>query len=116
MAIRIDREHDHYIHITASFLATSFGRSLPALVRMKQPGRAFDSLVMVARVNETVDLISAPIRSIPRELWSMVDFLLKQGLSQPNLWREKESDVEMAKVREVLDVGGDLAGAKYALA
>lgn len=59
--------------------------------------------------------MSAPIRSIPRELWSMVDFLLKQGLNQPNLWREKESDGEMAKVREVLDMGGDLAGAKYAV-
>lgn len=44
-----------------------------------------------------------------------MDFLLKQGLNQPNLWREKESDVEMAKVREVLDMGGDLAGAKYAV-
>ena len=40
MAVRIDREHDHYIHLTASFLATCFGRSLPALVRMKQPGSA----------------------------------------------------------------------------
>lgn len=59
--------------------------------------------------------MSAPIRSIPRELWSMVDFLLKQGLNQPNLWREKESDGEMAKVREVLDRGGDLTGAKYAV-
>lgn len=38
MAIRIDSEHDHYLHITATFLATSFGRSLPVLVRMRQPG------------------------------------------------------------------------------
>lgn len=38
MAIRIDSEHDHYLHITATFLATSFGRSLPVLVRMRQSG------------------------------------------------------------------------------
>ena len=38
MAIRIDSEHDHYLHITATFLATSFGRALPVLVRMRQSG------------------------------------------------------------------------------
>lgn len=52
------------------------------------------------------------MRSIPRELWQMVDFLVKNGLSQPNLWRERESDAEMAKVRELLDVGAELTGAK----
>lgn len=59
--------------------------------------------------------MSPPVRSIPRELWNMVDFLLRQGLGQPNLWREKESEEEMAKVREVLDVGGELTGAKYGM-
>ena len=55
------------------------------------------------------------MRTNPREEWNMVDILQRQVLGQPNLWREKESEEEMAKVREVLDVGGELTGAKYGM-
>lgn len=37
---------------------------------------------------------------------------MKQGLCKPNLWREMESEEEMAKIRNVLDVGDELTGAK----
>lgn len=60
-----------------------------------------------------MDLRNPPVRRIPRELWSMVDSIVKQGLDQPNLWRETVSDTLMIKARDLIDRGNDLSGLEY---
>ena len=54
------------------------------------------------------------MRRIPHELWSMVDYIVRQGLNQPNLWRETVDDALMIKARDLIDRRKELSGLRYA--
>lgn len=59
-----------------------------------------------------MNLKTPPCRYVPRELWSMIDLLVREGLNQPGLWRDPSADHELAVVREAIDTGADLTGMK----
>ena len=63
-----------------------------------------------ARCEEKVDVSSSPQRRVPRELWMMVDYLYRQGLSVAGLWRDLSEETDLAAVREAVDTGSDLTG------
>ena len=49
---------------------------------------------------------NAPVAmAIPKELWRMVDFLLKCGCDTPGLWTDKGLEGEDAVIRDLLDEG-----------
>lgn len=60
-----------------------------------------------------IDLTSSPIRTIPFELWSMVDAIYKKGLMEPNLWKEQSTDEELIQVRERIDKRESLDEIEY---
>lgn len=42
-----------------------------------------------------------------------MDYIVRQGLNQPNLWRETVNDALMIKARDLIDRGKELSDMKY---
>lgn len=60
-----------------------------------------------------MDLTQLPLRVVPHELWCMVDCLYRHGMMTPSLWRVPSSPAALAAIRECLDTGKTLEGAKW---
>lgn len=42
-----------------------------------------------------------------------MDYIVRQGLNQPNLWRETVDDALMIKARDLIDRRKELSGLRY---
>lgn len=59
----------------------------------------------VARESEEITMTMPVAMAIPKELWRMVDYLLKTGCETAGLWTDKGVEGEDTVIRDALDEG-----------
>lgn len=59
----------------------------------------------VARESEEITMTMPVAMAIPKELWRMVDCLLKTGCETTGLWTDKGVEGEDTVIRDALDEG-----------
>ena len=64
-------------------------------------------------MNEIIDMNIKPCRTIPYELWALIDYLYKNALCTPNLWKEQSTEEELQIIRETIDQHKELVNVSY---
>lgn len=59
----------------------------------------------IARESEEITMTMPVVMAIPKELWRMVDYLLKTGCETAGLWTDKGVEGEETVIRDALDEG-----------
>jgi len=89
----IVRGSDTFVTVTGNYLPSSFGNRIETLVQYSRPIRFADQQP------------TTKVLCIPKELWRMVDYIYKHGMTTKGLFLEGGSKNEIQEIRECLDVG-----------
>ena len=94
LILRLEQGKDYYVSLRGRYMQSSFGCPLESLVRLVEPVR-------------TASLLLKPEESlrIPKELWTLSDWMYRNGLSEPDVFLQRGIPEEMATLRECLDTG-----------
>lgn len=101
LILHLENGKDFFIAIVGSFDKTCFAFSLERLVRLRSPVRFDDGAGW-----ENKNQATAP-KSVPTELWRMIDFLWKHAMEVDDLFILSGDQTTMAYIRECLDSGAD---------
>ena len=110
---RVENGVDQVIKITSEYERSCYGMSIEDLVNATTPVRY---LPPVAPSPSSLEASSAPASApfvpklgVPKELWVLVDALWSSGgIQAVDLFYTQADHVEVAQVREALDVGTDI--------
>jgi len=89
----IVRGSDTFVTVTGNYLPSSFGNRIETLVQYSRPIRFADQQP------------TNKVLCLPKELWRMVDYIYKHGMTTEGLFLAGGSKNEIQEIRECLDVG-----------
>jgi len=101
LIIHIENGKEIFIHVRGNFLRSCYGTPLQDLVCFFEPVR-FMKIESFNRVRNS-RAIAKP--AIPKELWRVIDYILKYGMREESLFQESGNVVELQQLREKLDTG-----------
>eukprot|EP01029_Cantina_marsupialis_P023865 TRINITY_DN6014_c1_g1_i1.p1 TRINITY_DN6014_c1_g1~~TRINITY_DN6014_c1_g1_i1.p1 ORF type:complete len:804 (-),score=195.46 TRINITY_DN6014_c1_g1_i1:140-2551(-) len=93
LVIRLLDGRDYFLTVTGKFLRSSFGASLLDLCHIQGP----------VRNAKFPSEPSSRLLPLPKELWTLVDYIFRQGIATPELFNHGGIPDEMARIREALD-------------
>ncbi|XP_060063309.1 inositol polyphosphate 5-phosphatase OCRL-like [Ylistrum balloti] len=102
---------DFFITVGGSYIPSSFGSSIQALIQMHGPIREVPvaQLIEIEQPGslEKRDLTSSGGRlyAIPKEIWRLVDHIWKVGKLETGLFERSGLQTEVSKIRDCLDTG-----------
>eukprot|EP00164_Ancoracysta_twista_P007937 GFYU01011378.1.p1 GENE.GFYU01011378.1~~GFYU01011378.1.p1 ORF type:complete len:727 (-),score=210.50 GFYU01011378.1:188-2368(-) len=94
LILHLENGRDYFITIGGDYLRSCFAVDLETLMRYMEPVR-------------DAQPSSTHAKSIPSELWRMIDYLFNHAMQEPGLFTKSGVPEEMGKIRECLDVGDD---------
>ncbi len=77
LILHIENGKDHFISVSGNYIVTCFGVPLDTLVRLSAPVRSLGNVI-------EVDSDAPASLSVPKELWRLLDFIYKNGLTKVN--------------------------------
>jgi len=89
----ISRGSDTFVTVTGNYLPSCFGNRIDTLIQYSRPIRFTDQQP------------PSKVLCLPKELWRMVDYIYKHGMTTQGLFRVTGSKSEIQEIRECLDVG-----------
>ncbi|RKP33957.1 hypothetical protein BJ085DRAFT_21339, partial [Dimargaris cristalligena] len=100
LILHLENGKDYFISIQGNYLPTCFGTSLDVLARLPKPIRRM-TLEEVQALGEEAQY------SVPKEIWRLIDFLDRYGLSVPNLFFIDGKQSLVNYIRNCLDTGDE---------
>lgn len=108
LILHLKNGRDHFISISGKYLHSCFGNSLSRLVKMHKSVRELQSLQACGEEPSSNDDDDARDLKLPKELWKLVDYIYKNGLREPDLFKESGDSCEVNDIRERLDTDQSL--------
>ena len=77
LILHLENGKDYFVSVSGTYTPTCFGMALEVLNKLEQP--VLQSREQLRLIQQGGDV--PPTLSVPKELWRMVDFLFRFGLS-----------------------------------
>lgn len=91
VVLHLDGGKDIFITITATCVPSFFGQPITALVRKSSP---------IAVSNQPTTDVQL---TVPKELWYIIDYLYKEGMTKNDLFHTLGEEKEIKKIRDILN-------------
>ncbi|XP_064617717.1 inositol polyphosphate 5-phosphatase OCRL-like isoform X2 [Liolophura sinensis] len=112
LVLHLDGGKDFFVPITGSYIPSTFGSSLEALIQMHEPIHEVPVAQLIdleapGSLEKRVchDELDGPPFAVPKEIWRLVDHLNKHGIQQNDLFRLPGLHSEVKQIRDCLDTG-----------
>ncbi|KAI0240801.1 Inositol polyphosphate 5-phosphatase OCRL [Lamellibrachia satsuma] len=97
---------DLFISVSGNFLPSCFGSSIEDLVQVFGPIRDVATAPLVdLEVADSITSRKDHPFDIPKELWRLIDHLVKYGMDQDSLFQQQGLHTDILLIRDALDTG-----------
>ncbi|XP_032901356.1 type II inositol 1,4,5-trisphosphate 5-phosphatase isoform X2 [Amblyraja radiata] len=111
LVLHLIRGKDYFLAISGNYLPSCFGSSLHTLCCLREPMRdvppkRIQELERKAKENKYGDCLSNEVQlDIPKEIWTMVNYLHRNAALQGDLFQQPGLKSEFEEIRDCLDTG-----------